>query len=166
MEASQLRYPVLGIGPDWGAYAGTEALWAFHSISDLTDIGSGALNGGAVIGTLLVDARGQGFKITEARRLGRAGNPLLHFLGIHRRYAIHLTLVDVGPVPLDEVKAHILKSIDDHADSWRNDELIVGEGGQVPVDEETQLEEHKSRVRVTENIPELIQSIDVECWIV
>ncbi len=156
-------WPVLGFHRQVGPYArpGVEDVVGFDGEEAFSRCDSWSLKHRARQGMLLVDAAGQSWSVKDIRKLGVTGplwSRILGFLFRQLEYRVEYDLVEEGPMPLERVKARVLKAIDAAPDLWRDDEAIAGEDGP-PKDEREMIQDLKERVQRAQDLIELMDGL-------
>ena len=172
MTAPSLVYPIIVLGPDFGANReeGRELVDLYFDNVDFTSLSTSEIKAKARDGALVTDVEGRNWRILRAtdlgprvRRRGFFGKVFSAVFPSGRQVAYEFAQTD--PIPFETIRERVGECIRSNWDHWRNDELLAGEAAP-PVDEQALIDEMVERIRSTTSMAELTKALQINIDIV
>lgn len=165
MTDPSITWPAIGFRrSDYrGVPAGTEEIEYYPDAESFSLVGERLLRKGGMIGMVLADSAGRGWRIEAIRNPVRVPRPWWHrfVTGYHVNYRVEIDLAEIGPMPLDEVKARVCRCIDIFPNPYWDDEAMAGEAGP-PISEEDWDAAIKARVMAANDLLEVVKPLGPE----
>jgi hypothetical protein len=146
-----------------GVPVGTEVIEYYPGADGFSLINERVLRNGAMVGMIVADSAGRGWRIEAIRNPTRVPRPWWRrfVTGNDVVYRVELDLAEIGPMPLDEVKARVCRCVDVFPNPYWDDEAMAGEAGP-PISEEDWNAAIKARVMQAKDLLEVIKPLGPE----